>query len=436
MTTHVVATRHRIRPVAALALPALLVAAVLAPAPAAANHGPLPAQVVIEWNHALLDTLTAANTPPPPAMRAGAIVATAVFDAVNGLTRRYLPYHVTTPGPRGASAQAAAAAAAHEALVSLFPSQRARLDALLAETLARLGDRDGDSGTIDRGVAWGASVADAILALRADDGITRPLPPYVVSSAVGRWQPTPPAFPSAPAFREFATMTPWALASPAQFLPTPPPALTGARYARDFDEVKTLGSATSTTRSAFDTQTAQFWQSASPVVIWDPVADTLIARHRLGLTDAARLLAQENMAMADAVIAVWNAKNSYDTWRPITAIHEAALDGNPATEPDAAWQPLLVTPTFQEYPAGHPGVSQAAATILADRFGNHTWYTLTSPGMPGVTRTLPSFSAGVAQVIDARVFGGIHFRFAGEVAAAMGRQVAAHVEATHMQRRR
>jgi hypothetical protein len=148
------------------------------------------------------------------------------------------------------------------------------------------------------------------------------------------------------------------------------------------------------------------------------------------------LLAQENMAMADAVIAAWNAKNYYDTWRPITAIHDAALDGNPATDADPAWQPLLVTPAFQEYPAGHPGVSQAAAAILADRFGNRTRYTLSSPGMPGVTRTLPSFSAGVAQVIDARVLGGIHFRFAGDVAAAMGRQAAAYIEATQMQLRR
>lgn len=436
MGRHVFATQRRIRPVAALALPALLLTAVRAPAPAAADHTPPPAQVVVEWNHALLDTLTVANTPPPPAVRAGAIVATAVFDAVNGLTRRYAPYYVTSPAPRGASAQAAAAAAAHEALVSLFPSQRARLDILLADTLARLGEGDRDSRAIDRGVGWGALVADAILALRANDGFTTPPPAYVPSSTLGRWQPTPPAFPPAPAFREFASMTPWALTSPAQFLPAPPPALTGARYARDFDEVKALGSATSSSRSAFDTQTAQFWQSAPPVVIWDPVADALIARHHLGLTDAARLLAQENMAMADAVIAAWNAKNYYDTWRPITAIHDAALDGNPATDADPAWQPLLVTPAFQEYPAGHPGVSQAAAAILADRFGNRTRYTLSSPGMPGVTRTLPSFSAGVAQVIDARVLGGIHFRFAGDVAAAMGRQAAAYIEATQMQLRR
>jgi len=435
MIRQVAASRRRVRRIAALALPALLLAAALSPVRAAAEDDLRAAQVVLEWNRALLDALTVANTPPPPAMRAGAIVATAVFDAVDGLTHRYAAYRLFADAPHGASAQAAAAGAAHEALVALFPAQQASFDALLATTLARLGDHGRRVGAIDRGVGWGASVADAILALRAGDGFTATLPLYVVSPVVGRWQPTPPAFAPAPAFRQFATMTPWALTSPAQFLPGPLPDLTSAQYAQDFNEVKAVGSATSTTRSGFDTQTALFWQSTPPVVIWDPVADTLITSHRLGLTDAARLLALENMAMADAVIAVWNAKNYYDTWRPVTAIQNAALDGNPLTNPDPTWQPLLTTPAFQEYPAGHPGVSQAAAAILADRFGEHTTYTLTSPSMPGVTRTLSSFSAGVAQVIDARVYAGIHFRFACNTAAAMGREVATYVEATQMLRR-
>ena len=361
MIRQVAASRRRVRRIAALALPALLLAATLAPARAAAEDDLPPAQVVLDWNRALLDALTVANTPPPPAMRAGAIVATAVFDAVDGLTHRYALHHLFADAPHGASAQAAAAGAAHEALVALFPAQRASFDALLTTTLASLGDHGRRVGAIDRGVAWGASVADAILALRASDGLATPPPPYVVSPVVGRWQPTPTAFAPTPAFRQFATMTPWALTSPAQFLPGPLPDLTSAHYAQDFNEVKSVGSATSTTRSGFDTQAALYWQSTPPVVIWDPVADTLITSHHLGLTDAARLLALQNMAMADAVIAVWNAKNYYDTWRPVTAIQNAALDGNPLTDADPTWQPLLTTPAFQEYPAGHPGVSQAAA---------------------------------------------------------------------------
>jgi PAP2 superfamily len=421
---------------AALVLPVLLLAVVLTPARATASDDAARARVVIDWNQALLTALTLANTPPPPAMRAGAIVATSVFDAVDGITHRYTPYHVTTAdAPRGASAAAAAAGAAHEALVALFPSQQTSFDTLLTSTLAWLSD-DHNAAAIERGVTWGASVADSILTLRANDGLTATPPPYVISPVIGRWQPTPPAFSPTPAFRQFATMTPWALTSPAQFLPAPPPRLTSRQYARDLNEVESLGSLTSTTRSAFDTQTAPFWQSATPVVIWNQVTDTLITGHHLGLTDAARLLALENMAMADAVIAVWNAKNYYDTWRPITAIQNAALDGNPRTDVDPTFQPLLVTPAFQEYPAGHPGVSQAAAAVLADRFGNCTRFTLGSPGMPGVTRTFRSFSASVAQVIDARVFGGIHFRFAGNTAAAMGRSVAAYVEATQLRRLR
>jgi hypothetical protein len=436
MIGHWTATRRQARRLAALVLSAVLLVVAFTPVRAGAQEDAPPAQVVVAWNRALLDALTAANTPPPPAMRAGAIVATSVFNAVDGLTHRYAPYRLTTDGPRGASAQAAAAGAAHEALVALFPSQQAAFDALLASTLARLYGHDRDPGAVARGLAWGASVAHTILALRATDGLTATLPPYQVSPTIGRWQPTPPAVAPAPAFRQFATMTPWALSSPDQFLPGQPPPLTSTRYATDLNEVKILGSATSTARSAFDTQTAQFWQSAAPVVIWDPVADALITGHHLGLTDAARLLAQENMAMADAVIAVWNAKNYYDTWRPITAIQRADQDGNPRTDPNPIWQPLLVTPAFQEYPAGHPGVSAAAAAVLAHHFGDHTSYTLTSPGMPGITRPLPSFTAGVAQVIDARVYGGIHFRFAGQVATKMGRQVAGYLEATQLRRLR
>jgi hypothetical protein len=426
------------RRLAALVAPVLVVGAGLAPAIASAHEDGSPAWVAVEWNQALVQALTVENTPPPTAMRAGAIVQVSVFDAVDGLSSQYLAYHLPGTAPRGASAPAAAAGAAHQALVTLFPAEQTGFDALLASDLTRLRDDAGDSehDAVRRGVAWGVSVADAILALRAHDGFTTPPPPYRPNPGIGHWRPTPPAFVPAPAFRQFAAMTPWALASPGQFLPGLPPALTSARYTQDFNEVKAYGAANSTARSGFQTQTAQLWQSAAPVTLWDGVADALIASRDLDLTDATHLLALANMAMADAVIAIWNAKNFYDTWRPVTAIQKANLDNNPLTEADPTWQPLLVTPAFQEYPAGHPGVSAAAAAVLAERFGDHTTYTITSPAMTAATRTLPSFSAGVQQVIDARVFGGIHFRFAGDTAAVMGRQVAAYVYATQLQPRR
>jgi len=423
--------KDRLGRIVAVAAPALMVAALVPQATVAHASPTAHARVVVEWNRALLAALTAAQAPPPPAMRAAAIVSSSVFDAVNGITHRYTPYAVTARAPRGASPRAAAAAAAHRSLVSLFPARRAELDALLATTLAGLPPRERNSGAVE----WGISVADTILARRAHDGFTTEPPAYEISPTIGRWQPTPPAFPPAPAFRQFAAMTPWALTSPAQFVPPAPPGLTSARYARDFAEVRARGAATGAERTTFDTETAVFWQSTTPVVLWDPVADTLIGRHRLDLTDAALLLAQVNIAMADTVIAVWHAKNYFDTWRPITAIHGAALDGNPRTEADPRWQPVLVTPAFQEYPAGHPAVSQAAAAVLAHRFGDRTGYTLVSPGQPGVTRTLRSFSGGVAQVTDARILGGIHFRFACDAATELGREVAAYVEATQMRRR-
>jgi hypothetical protein len=265
-----------------------------------------------------------------------------------------------------------------------------------------------------RGLAWGRSVADEILAWRASDGINAVLPPYVFGTAPGDYQPTPPAL-GPPAFRQFASMTPFAIASPSQFDPGPPPALTSRRYRRDLVEVKAVGSATSTQRSAFDTQTAQFWQSDTPAAMWDRVADDLAGAHGIGLLAAARRLALTNLALADATIAVWNAKNEYDRWRPISAIG------------DPTWAPLLVTPAFQEYPAAHPGVSAAATGVLAAFYGDRTPSEVTSAGMPGVTRSFGGFHAAVRQVEDARVFGGIHFRFSSVMGARMGAEVARYV---------
>jgi hypothetical protein len=387
-------------------------------------------QVVTVWNRVMLDALEADHTPPPPAMRIGAIVQASVFDAVNGITHRFAPYRIAGSGPRGASASAAAAGAAHEALVKLFPAQQATFDAQLRATVSGL---RGDAPAIANGLAWGGAVADALVIERSTDGIAAVLPPYTASADPGRWQPTPPLF-GPPVFRQFAAMTPFAMASPSQFLPPPPPALTSAQYSQDFAEVKAVGSANSTSRSASDTQTAVFWNSDVPVALWDRAADDLIGSSHLSITSAARLLARENIAMGDAVIAIWNAKGFYDRWRPVTAIRAADTDGNPLTEPDPAWSPLLITPPFQEYPSGHSGVSAAAAAVLADQFGNATAFTLTSPNLPGVARSFTSFTNAVAQVSDARVFAGIHFRFACTTAITMGRAVANNVLATQMAR--
>lgn len=390
------------------------------------------ANVVTDWDRTMVTVLEADNAPPPPAARAAAIVQSSVFDAINGIERRYTPVHVLPAGPRDASPAAAAAAAAEEALVTLFPDRSSMLGQDLANTVAGL-SAGSDARSIAEGLAWGKTVADQILAWRATDGFSAPPAAYMPSGLLGRWAPTPPGF-LPPQFTQFANMTPFAIASPAQFLPPPPPPLTSARYARDLAEVEAMGSASSTQRTPEQTQTAQFWQSDTPAAMWNRVADDLDEQCGGSLLHSARILALMNLALADATIATWNAKNTYDRWRPITAIAEAGLDGNPRTMTVTGWTPLLVTPPFQEYPAAHPGVSNAAATVLASFYGQETSFTVTStaPSMTGVVRSFTSFSAAAEQVQDARVWGGIHFRFSTQTGALMGREVARYVTRTHL----
>jgi hypothetical protein len=420
--------RYRAALVAAVAgLVVPLAAALLAAAPAMAA-GTGQADIVTQWNLTMIAGLEAAAVPPPPSARVGAIVQASVFDAVNGIDRRYAYYHVPPAAPPGASRAAAAAGAAYTALVALIPAQKPLFDAQLSATLAQISDDPADPGrSVQRGLAWGTTVANQILAWRATDGFTAPPPPYTVGTAAGDWQPTPPAFlgpPQAPLFRQFAQMTPFALTSPSQFLPPGPPPLDSARYAQDLAEVQALGSATSATRTPEQTQTAIFWQDDTPAAMWNRVADQLAQAHGLPLASNARLLAQVNIALADATIAVWNDKNHYNSWRPVTAIRATS---------DPAWTPLLPTPAFQEYPSAHSGVSSAAATVLASFYGNTTPFTVTSAGLPGVQRNFTTFTAAVQQVEDARIYAGFHFRFSCTAAAALGAQVAAYVTSTLMQ---
>lgn len=391
-----------------LVLIVVVVAGFAAPAVAQAD-------VVTDWNRTMVTGLEAARLGPQPSSRIGAIVQTSVFDAVNGIERRYTPFHVTPDAPPGASRAAAAAGAAYTALVALIPSQESLFDQKLQATLAQISDDPADPGqSVLRGLDWGQSVANAIMAWRAGDGVNAVLPPYVFGTSPGDYQPTPPAF-GPPLFRQYATMTPWALTSASQFLPPGPPLLTSARWEQDLAEVKELGSATSTVRTAWETETARFWQSDTPVAMWNRVADDLAETHNTTLFQNARLLALTNIAMADAMIATFNAKNTYNFWRPVTAIAAAG---------DRTWSPLLPTPAFQEYPSAHSTVSAAPAAVLAAFYGDETPFTLTSANMPGVTRDFTSFTDAVQQVESARVWAGFHFRFSCEDGATLGTNVA------------
>jgi len=358
----------------------------------------------------MAQTALATQTSPLVTSRVAAIVQAAVFDAVNGFERRYTPIHVDRDAPRGASRRAAAIQAAYATLVALYPSQKDTLDAERTTSLEGITD-DGDfedSRSIARGIAWGQSVADAILAWRSTDGFTPAPPPFVGGTAVGEWRPTPPGFLPG-AVPQFATMTPWVLAAPWQFRPAGPAGLTSDQYAADFNEVKAIGSLTSSIRTAFQTEVAKFWNGNTPL-FWNRIALTMAAKRHTSLSENARLFALLNLAMADAAIACWDAKYHYVFWRPITAIALADTDGNPATDPDPAWTPLLITPNFPEYPSGHATVSPAAAVVLQTSFGDSGPFTLDSDVLPGVLHSFTSFAAAADEAFVARIYGGIHFR--------------------------
>jgi hypothetical protein len=403
-----------------------------------ASAGPVSASAaahpntVITWNGIMMTTFATAAVAPAAAIRLGAIVQASVFDAVNGIDPQYTAIHVAPAGPADGSRQAAAAAAAHTALVSLFPLQQSALDAQFASSIAAMGDEDGASSSIASGVAWGNAVAAQILAWRAGDGFSTVLP-YTQGFAPGDWAPTPGGS-GPPKFQSLSVTSPFAMTSPSEFRPAGPPALTSARYATDFNEVKAYGSAASTVRSLQQTETAEFWQMDTPVGMWDRVADALALANHLSLLRSARLLAMVNLAEADAIISVFDAKAHFNSWRPVTAVAGAELDGNPDTTTEAGWLPLLSTPYFQEYPSAHSGVSSAATVVLASLFGNETSFTVTSAGLPGVVRNFNSFSAAVAQVADARIYAGFHFRFSTDDATQMGTQIGTLADSTLMQR--
>jgi hypothetical protein len=416
----------------ALLAPTIVVSIMLAP---------LQADEITNWNQTLFRAGLVGGTTPPVMTRVAAIVQAAVFDAVNGIDRRYSPIHVPPAGPAGASRDAAAVQAAYAALVQLYPAQKSMFDARLAVSLTSIGARESNAAIVS-GITWGQTVADAILAWRSTDGFTPAPPPFLGGTGVGMWRPTAPGFaPGAAA--QFAYMAPWVISAPSQFRPAGPPALTSARYTADFNETETMGSVTSATRTPDQTIFAWFWNSASPSVLWNNVALSLIDRasresdtdddrewreqHHPSTLENARVLALLNLAIADAAIGCFEAKYIYVFWRPVTAIPLATTDGNPATTPDPTWMPLFATPAHPEYPSAHSCLSGAAGVVLASYFGERTRFGMESDLMPGVVRSFHSFSAALDEVKNARVFAGIHFRSATDDGQTIGASVADYV---------
>jgi hypothetical protein len=325
-------------------------------------------------------------------------VQAAVYDAVVGVEGRYAPYRFHAHAPHGTSAQAAAVAAAHKVLVTYVPSAQASLDAAYAASLAKL--PDGKAKT--RGIAFGTRAADHLIRLRANDGRNAPIL-FTQPPAPGVWRPTPPGLlPMSAPWMGF--VRPLLVRSATQFAPPPPPALTSARYTRDFNEVKALGSLTSTERTEAQTSTAQFFSGNALVQYNTALRDQVTVRD-LGIVDAARMFAAIDMSLADAEISVWYAKYVDGFWRPITAINLADTDGNPATVADPTWVPLLTTPPYPEYPSGYNVVNSTVSHRLEDLFRTrHLQLTLISTAVPGVQRHYDSGRALRRDVVDARVW--------------------------------
>ena len=394
------------------------------------------ADAVTDWNANTEQAIFTAAQGPPVQGRFLAIVHAAIFDAVNGIQRKYTPYFVAEWGPRGASADAATAQAAYTALVSLYPTQKATFDTQLANSLAKIPGNRGRSRSIERGRTWGEQVANQILAWRATDGFTTPLPDYFGSSTPGVWR-SPPAGTNAdgtlPAiFPQNAVLVPFAMTSHDQFRPGPPPALTSALYAADLNEVKAIGRFNSAIRTPEQTQLALLWQAVGPASenhAIRPVIESLIESRcqRLKLVDTARIFALINIVGEDATIAGFDSKYAYNLWRPYHAVRLADTDGNPATEADPTWDALFVAPRHQEYMSNHAVITTAIMNTLADLIGDDHTFTLSAPGYPGFTWTFNRFSDAAAQVIEARIWAGIHYRFSCNVGAAQGMKLSNYV---------
>jgi membrane-associated phospholipid phosphatase len=420
---------------------------------------------VLDWVQIMNDAVIAGGSTPLTSTRVVALVSAAVFDAVNGIEPRYEPLLVAPDAPKPASQRAAAIEAAYAVLANQYPAQAVTLAAKRDASRAALAGLE-SAKSIQNGINWGDTVANAIIAIRSTDGFNPPPPPFEgvlgisqgvpgtstpASAALGVWRPTPTGTMGggyAPgAGPQFASMTPWVLAKPSEFR-LPPPyasmatatatdvnALTTADYATDYNEVKTMGVLNGSGRSADQSQLALFWAGNTPL-FWNRIAADVSAERHLTLTQNAHLFALLNVAMADAGIACWDGKYRYVFWRPITAIRNGGADNNPATDPDPAWQPFLDshpvaadrgTPAHPEYPSGHSTVSGSAAFILANAFGEDTQFSVTSDALPGVTRSFSSFTQATSEIADARVFGGIHYRSSCVRGDALGRAVAEYI---------
>jgi membrane-associated phospholipid phosphatase len=381
-----------------------------------------PVNAVIEWNRTLL---TIVRTPgAQPASIHSTRNFAILHAAINNIDPRFSPYLVRLPDvPRNASEIAAADEAAHDVLVFLYPAFHVSLDTELQQDLGQIPDNEGKT----QGVAVGQAVASQLLAARSADGVNVIPPPYIPGNQPGDYQLTPPNF--APAdFTQWPQVTPFALERADEFRPGPPPALTGNLYTEVFNEVKSLGFINSATRTAEQTEIGQFW-NGNIQDFWNEIGQTAALQRHLNLENSARLFALLNVSLADTAIAFFEAKYTYNFWRPVTAIRLADTDGNPQTEPNPTWLPLSTkTAPDPSYPGAHSAISKAGATVLSFYFGDRFTFDVTSESLAGVTRHFTSFSTAAEEAGLSRIYAGQHFRTDHTAGKDLGGQVGESID--------
>jgi hypothetical protein len=369
--------------------------------------------VIMDWN-AKADALAAEKQLLNASNARGqAMLHIAMFEAVNAIDRRYAPYKLNLTADRAASREAAAAAAAYDVLLALHPDKKADLDAALAGSLAGIAENEAKS----KGIELGKQAAAGIIALRTNDGSNTP-EDYRPATTAGVYVPT-----TIPIESTSSKIKPFAMTSASQFRAAPPPALTSETWTRDLNEIREIGSNASTKRSAEQTTTARFWFFTGPRT-YNTIVRQIASNRKMDLVDCARLYALTSIAGADAFIAVFEAKYTYNLWRPVTAIRNVDLTSNPATPREASWQPLGMTPMHPEYPCAHCIVASAVSTVLQHVVGNEVGeITLTSPTAAGVTRKWTRLQDYSDEVSNARIYAGFHYRFSTEAGKDMGKKI-------------
>jgi hypothetical protein len=381
-----------------------------------AEPGEHDGNVVTEWNAIAQNAIVTVGAQPIQRSQLWmTLVHVAIYDAVTSINGQYEQFKVTPAHLRPASRDAAAIAAAHGILVSLLPSQQASLDAARENSLSAI--RDG--ARKNNGIAIGEEVASRLLEIH--DGVI-PTVTYIAGVGPGVWKPTPPAFANA-LLPGFAQVTPFALASASQFRPGPPPALSSSMWTRDYNEVKSFGVATGSLRTPEQTEIGRFYTEHA-VAQYSRAFRRYAIENGLDVRKTARFFAMANTAILDSQIACWDAKFHYNFWRPVTAIRAGDTDGNPATAPDAGWIGLAITPPHPEYPAAHGCWTSATARIVEHFNGTNVVHFVLDSTVTGTTHVFETTDDLRAEIIDARVFGGMHFRNSVEIGARMGEQVA------------